>query len=179
MSKKIFFIILFFNLVGASFAEKKLESKYFFIYLQDDIDIINLAKKLDIRSEYLLNSSFLDEPKIILAKIIDAIFLEVSDILDIHLESFKGNIKIYKDFDELNKIFKSFFDKNLNTFSFYISSSNTIFIDFENIKAEVLAHEIAHAIINRYFVVLPPVNVQEILSKYVEYKIKKLATKNQ
>lgn len=166
--------ILTFNSVSLSFAEKRLESNYFTVYLQKEMDLITLAKKLDIHSEYLLSTSFLDRPEDVLAKILDAIFLEVSDILDIHLLSFKGSIKISQDFEELKKVFKDLFSQELTTHSFYVYNSNTIYIDAQNIKPEILAHEIAHAIINRYFVIPPPIKLQEILAKYVEYRIKKL-----
>ena len=40
-------------------------------------------------------------------------------------------------------------------------------------EGDAIAHEIAHAIINHYFVVPPSVKMQEILSGYVEYSLNK------
>lgn len=174
MIKKILFAILFFNFTVICFAEKRFEGDYFKIYAQEDTDLMDLVKKLDIHSQYLLDKPFLDKPEMILTEVLDAIFLETSDILDIHLYNYRGNIKIYKDYKRLKEEFKSLFNEDLTALSFYISSSNTIYIDAENIKPEILAHEIAHALINRYFVVSPPIKVQEILAKYVEYKIRRL-----
>ena len=38
---------------------------------------------------------------------------------------------------------------------------------------KVLGHEIGHAVISHYFVVLPSVKVQEVLAVYVEYQLRK------
>jgi len=172
--KKFLLLILFSNLTFICFAQKNFESNYFKIYSKEDIDLIALAKKLDIPSQYLLDVSFSDKPEAVLAKVIDGIYSEVSDTLDIHLYSYKGNIRILRDFEELKKAFRELFRQELITYSFYVYSSNTIYVDAQNVKPEILAHEIAHAIINRYFFIPPPERVQEILAKYVEYRIKKL-----
>ena len=73
----------------------------------------------------------------------------------------------------MNEVFRSYFKKEFNERSFYLYTNNTIYISFEDLTLEMLAHEIAHAVISRYFVVLPPAKVQEILCGYVEYILKK------
>jgi len=57
--------------------------------------------------------------------------------------------------------------------SFYVNDISAIYISGENFRREILGHEIAHAIINHYFVVSPPIKVQEILAKYIEYQLRK------
>ncbi|MCX7661357.1 MAG: hypothetical protein N2Z79_01575 [Candidatus Omnitrophica bacterium] len=176
MIRKIFFIILFLILFTViCSAQKEFKSSYFKIHLYKGVDILDLTKKLDISSGYLLGSYPLDNAEIMLTRIIDAIFLETSDILGIHLPTFKGEIKIFYNYEELKNLFREIFERELNTFSFYMATTNTIYIDAQNIKPEILAHEMAHALISRYFVVLPPPKLQEILAKYVEYKIRKLS----
>lgn len=176
-------VIASFALPSLSFAGKepedlgkKCEGKYFTIYYQSDEDLFGIIQKIDISpSQYLMfnsNSSKAD-PRINLTKTIDALFLEVSDILDMHIYSFQGDIRIYRNFDELKKFFSSYFNQELQAPSFYIHNSNTICIDAENLNACILGHEIAHAIISHYFVVLPPMKIQEILAGYVEYQLKK------
>jgi hypothetical protein len=40
----------------------------------------------------------------------------------------------------------------------------------------VLGHEIAHAIMSHYFVVLPSEKIQEVLAGFVEYQLRKNVT---
>ena len=91
-------------------------SKYFNIYSQEEINLLKLIRRLDIRSEYLLMSGTTarqEQMQDMLGAIIDAIFLEASDVLRMYLYSFKGNIKICQNRQELNKAFRNFFNRDL------------------------------------------------------------------
>jgi len=71
------------------------EGKYFSIYGYKDLDIVNLLKRLNF--EYLLHSqnltaSLREDFKSLLADTLDALYLEVSDILDLHIYSYHGRI---------------------------------------------------------------------------------------
>ena len=161
---------------GEELFSRKCEGKYFTIYYQPEIDLLAMTREIDIYpSQYLIFDSQNREsnPELNLTKTLDALFLEVSDILDMHLYSFHGNIKVCRDFEELEKIFYDYYNLQLKTPSFYIYNSNTIYVDAASLNACVLGHEIAHAIICHYFVVLPPIKVQEVLAGYVEYQLKK------
>ncbi|MGD9015597.1 MAG: hypothetical protein PVI33_06215 [Candidatus Omnitrophota bacterium] len=173
-------IIVLFSRLGYS-QEQNLplivESKYFSVYGQKGLDFGSLLTKLYF--DYLLHpSTALEESgnhneTEVLSKTLDALFLEVSDILDIHIYSFHGNIKLLADEDSINSQFRSFFKRNLNQGSFYTPENNTIYISFADLTLGMLGHEIAHAIISRYFVVPPPAKIQEVLSGYVEYSLRK------
>jgi len=52
--------------------------------------------------------------------------------------------------------------------AFYSHKNKAVYISIENISAGILAHEIAHAIINFYFPESPPERMQEILAQYVD-----------
>ena len=62
---------------------------------------------------------------------------------------------------------------DLDERSYYLHETNTVYISYKDLTLGMLGHEIAHAIISNYFVVLPSAEVQEILSGYVEYSLKK------
>lgn len=154
------------------------QSKYFNIYSQQETELLKLIRRLDLRSEYLLMkgaSSEQQQMRDMLGAIVDAIFLEACDVLHMYLYSFKGNIKICQDQEVLNEVFRDFFDRDLNTRSFYIHNKNSIYINIRNTQLEDLAYDVARAIISHYFSVLPPIEVQETLAKDAGYQIKKLA----
>jgi len=173
--KKLLLYFLLFSLNTITFAqEKKIEGNYFSIYYPSKIEPFLIAERLEFSSPYLLQAkNNLEDSDKTLARIIDALFLEVSDILDIHLYSFKGNLKIFYDFQSLEEEFYKFYKVNLKTPSFYVYETNTIYISLDNLRVGILGHEIAHAIINNYFIVPPPTKIQEVLAGYVEYTLGK------
>ncbi len=158
---------------------KKIESKYFAIYYSPQIDISKLSQQLNITAvdKILAGKSIgediASEPE--LAKMIDILYGLVGDIVDMHIYNFKGNVKVCQNQAQLNNIYRNLFGKDLASYmvSFYVNDISTIYISGESFRREVLGHEIAHAILNHYFVVSPPAKVQEILAKYVEYQLRK------
>ena len=106
---------------------------------------------------------------------LDTLFLRVGDILDMNLYSFHGNIKICNDLLGLKNIYSNLFGADLgDRISFYASEVNTIYISGANFERGVLGHEIAHALICRYFFVPPSIKIQELLAMYVEYQLRKI-----
>jgi hypothetical protein len=52
--------------------------------------------------------------------------------------------------------------------AFYIQKNDTIYLNIDDLHEGMLAHEMAHAIIGRYFLVRPPRSTAEILAQYVD-----------
>lgn len=187
--KRLYPAILFFWLcaflpaAGVSAQEQRLalvtQGKYFSVYGPPDLDINALLAKLNfnyfLRPETAGQKASVDL-KDVLSRTIDALYLEVSDILDIRMyASFQGTIRILPDRKAINSQFKKIFRTDFPERSFYIADNNTIYISFADLTAGMLGHEIAHAIICRYFIVPPPTKTQEILAGYVEYTLRKSA----
>jgi hypothetical protein len=153
-------------------AAQKVESGHFAIYYASGVNPGELARSLDLGAEYRTfgKASHGND----LGSLVDALFARVCDILDMQLYSYHGTIKICRDFDQLNNVYNNLFDRDLaNRYSFYVHNLNTIYISAEHFKREILGHEIGHAVISNYFVVLPSVKVQEVLATYVEYQLRK------
>ncbi len=158
-------------------ASGKIEGKYTVTYYSPEADIIELIQKINMRpSDKILAGGPLGpgaSPKEELGQSLDALFLQVSDILDMHLYSLKINIKICRDNERLKDIYYAMFNAHLgDRQSFYVFTGNTIYTSEENFKRGVVGHEISHAIICHYFAVPAPIKVQEVLSMYVEYNLR-------
>jgi hypothetical protein len=179
-------IVVFFLQSGLVFALEiedgfgsagKIESKHFVVYYTPQVDIAGLVQRLNISpSDRLLAGQAINRGgpyESELAEMLDTLFMQVCDILDMQLYSFQGNIKICQDSGQLNKIYNGLFNRGLTANSFYVYSFNTIYISMPEFKREILGHEIAHAIISHYFVVQPPIKIQEILAQYTEYNLRK------
>lgn len=157
---------------------KKIPGKHFTVFYERDVDTSILIQQLNIGPSDKLLAGKLAEtkpsPDEELTDLLDTLFIRVCDTLDMPLYSFEGNIKVCRDEERLNQIYFNVFGHNLNNLhSFYIYELNTVYISEENFKSTTLGHEIAHAVISHYFVVLPSVKVQEVLAGYVEYQLRK------
>lgn len=99
--------------------------------------------------------------------VVDAVFERVQEILNMHRRMKKVIINIYpnkKRFYEVNRMT----GKNRRVRSWYVFERNTIYINAEDVHEGMLAHELAHAIINHYLGVRPPRATAEILARYVD-----------
>lgn len=177
-----FALVLFSSLTSISYAfdfSNRVESEHFTVYYQNGVDPLDIAYKINIGNPLYLykdESKVIvrgNEPKQLMVQNIDILFKEVCNILDMHLYSYHGDIKIYQSKEELKKTFSEMFGGELKSESFYCYEENTIYISTQGINPGILGHEMAHAIINHYFVVMPPMKVQEVLAGYVEYSINK------
>lgn len=155
-----------------------IEGAYLTIYYAQELDPKELAQKLDITyAEEILAARAVSSGAFTgnreLADMLDTLFLQVCDVLDMHLYSLKTNIKICKNLEQLKDVYSYLFYKDINTCSFYVYNLNTIYISPESFNIGVLSHEIAHAITSHYFVVQPPIKISEVLAGYVEYQLRK------
>ena len=161
---------------GAAF-DKKAEGKYVTVYYYSSADILHLEQLLNIRpSDKIIAGESLhakksEEEK--LAQMLDTLFLQVSDILEMHLYSLNTSVKICRNNSELNGIYEHLFNSSLGgRSSFYVYDVNSIYVSEEEFKKGIIGHEMAHAVICHYFVVPPPVKIQEVLAMYVEYSLR-------
>ena len=167
-------------LCGNGFAEERTNSKYFNIVIHDGVNRAKLLQAL--RADYFLqmgpafsaggsNDADVDS---LLGRALDAIYLSVSDVLDIHMYSFSVELDFFPDRAPLADELQKYLQRKIDVPSFYYYDTNRIYISCSDLTLGMLSHEIAHAIVSHYFVVPPSVKVQEILSGYVEYRMRKV-----
>ncbi|MFA5157021.1 MAG: hypothetical protein WC532_06490 [Candidatus Omnitrophota bacterium] len=161
---------------------RRVEGKYFTVYYASQVDPAELSQKLNIGVEDRVltggstekwGSDYAGGSADSLADMVDTLFLRVSDILDMHIYSFHGNIKVCRNEAQLSNLYKEFFGREPENHTLFVADLNTIYTSPDNFTKEVLGHEIAHAIMSRYFVVQPPIKVAEVLAGYVEYQLRK------
>lgn len=120
----------------------------------------NLRKKRDLSTEEIL------------AEKLDSIFARVENILDMFPSKINVVINIYKSKDTLDNVYEEIFHEQNTVDSFYIYKTNTIYTTERVINEGILAHEMAHCIIDHYFVILPPRKIQEMLAIYADVHLK-------
>lgn len=159
-------------------AAQSVKGEYFTIYYARPLDAESLAKKLNVgASERLLAGKGItpENPAAEgLNDMVDTLFMRVSDILDMHIYSFRGKIKVCRNNAELLRVYANLHGRPASVLrSFYSFDLDTIYISADDFRLEILGHEMAHALISRYFAVPAPAKASEVLSGYVEYQLRK------
>ncbi len=100
-------------------------------------------------------------------KKVEALFRRVQEILDMRGKIEKVNINLYrkKRFDE---VYYRLAGIKRRVRSWYIFESKIIYINIDDVHEGILAHEMAHHIIDHYLSVRPPRATAEILARYVD-----------
>lgn len=179
--------IAVFILIGCriAFAEEVLDSGWL-SYKAGQITIIypvdiNL-KKLEarLRSRWFTVSSTerdlysnQDYPieKRILARL-ESVLLRTKQILTMY-PSIELKIKIFRNRDELSREYLRLLGTSQRYKSFYVHGFETIYSSMQDISDSEIAHEMAHAIIDNYFRVIPPEKTAELLATYVDSHLEK------
>ena len=148
-----------------------IESGYFTIYTSPDAGLRRIDKRITKRAFYFGQETMSGGNPIgeKIAYRMDYLFKRACDMLGIYPKGKKIKIKIAGSRDELQKIYSGIFGKEADDIkSFYIHKHCCIYTSEEDITDSVLVHEMAHAIIDNYFAVVPPPEMGEILASYVD-----------
>lgn len=156
---------------------RKFDAKYCTLYLNEGANPYRIDRDLNVHKIRVYSNPRIYKPtdKVIESLIskIDLIFSRVSEILDMKPDTNNVSIKFVRTKQELSDEYEKIFGEGRPLKAFYVRRLNTIFMSEQTASEDVLAHEIAHAIIDNYFVILPPQRVQEILSTYVDKELKR------
>jgi hypothetical protein len=169
-----------FGAVNDGFGDaSKIESSHFTVHLKKDVDINALLAQLQISgTDLTITGRKIDSstPESKLAGTLEVLFERTCDVLDMHVGSFKGSIKVFATKQDLKDFFQRLYPKlkiPCTGISFYSNDFKTIYVSADSFKREILGHEMGHAVISSYFVVMPSIKIQEVLAGYVEFSLRK------
>lgn len=153
-----------------------IDSAFCTIYLKDKVDARKVSNKIDTyRIDYGLSerpvrsgNSANDD----VAYKFDLIFFKVQELLDMRPKDLHLNVRIYKGQSDLDRVYMEIFDQQNKFIAFYIFKLNSLFATEEKISANIMAHEIAHCIVDHYFSVTPPTKVAEMIAQYADLHLR-------
>ncbi len=99
---------------------------------------------------------------------VDAIYEKVQEILDMRKSMTKVAIYVSHDKQELRSLYRKIYKRPCHFRAWYVYDSNTIYVNADDVHEGILAHEIAHSIIDNYLLIFPPKATAEILARYVD-----------
>lgn len=104
---------------------------------------------------------------------VDALFERAQEILDMRKKIPRVTINIYPDREGLNSAYQAIYRSENNIRAWYLYEKNTIYINVADVHEGILAHEMAHSIIDHFLLVRPPPASAEILARYVDAHLHK------
>ncbi len=151
---------------------QRIETRYAVIRYETLKDLKKFDRKIDYNpGESSLKSLFsssgsknvIDSSK----KKVEALFRRVQEILDMRGKIEKVNINLYRK-KRFNEVYYRLAGIKRRVRSWYIFESKIIYINIDDVHEGILAHEMAHHIIDHYLNVRPPRATAEILARYVD-----------
>ncbi len=152
------------------------QTRYAIVEYQSFEDLKRLNRCLNYNRKsrslrQLLSASGRDKLSGIKVKV-DTIYERVQEILDMRKSAPKVIIKIYRNRKQLDNAYFEIYQKKNTLRAWYIYEYNAIYLNVKDVHEGVLAHEMAHAIIDHYLEVRPPSASAEILARYVDSHLK-------
>lgn len=152
-------------------------SKFCTIFYDNDVDLKRVNRNINLSfPDFYSPGAYREDAGLSIEGIIsdkfDAIFNKAEELLDMYPARIHVAINIYKTRETLDEVYEEFFNEPNKAISFYIYKTNTIYTLESELNENILAHEMAHCIIDHYFVILPPIKIQEMLSAYVDVHLK-------
>lgn len=102
----------------------------------------------------------------------DVLVERIEVVLDMYPKDVKVRIVLLSSDTEVQKVYKARYNRNVDFIAFYATKEKTVYVSVSDIRLGVLAHELAHMIIDHYFGVSPPVKIHEVLAQFVEKNLK-------
>lgn len=183
--KKALFLISAFilvSLVKYAYSQKEepgvFLTRFCTVFYEEGVDLQRVNRSINLRfSDFYYPNGHRERDaglstEDMLSEKFDAIFARVQDILDMYTSKIHITINIYSDNHGLDAAYEEIFDSPNKAKSFYVYKTNILYTTPEAITEGILAHEMAHCIIDHYFVILPPRKIQEMLAVYADIHLK-------
>ena len=155
--------------LGATAGWRRVDSRYCTIWVEPGLKAKKLNQKLKtwmIRPQGRLINT--ETPEDQLAATCDTIFRRSQELLDMYPPGVHVAVKIASTQDAIQSVHAARYGIGTEAIAFYVFEDNTIYATAKELSTSVLAHEMAHCIIDHYFGVRPPRKIEEMLAMYVD-----------
>ena len=151
---------------------RRIDTRNFTVYCEEGVDLNAVARRLRRKIFFFGGEASYDEnaEKSITYRL-DSLFGRAREILDMYPEVPRIKIKIFNNEDKLDELYQKLIGGRAWTKAFYVHFYRTIFTSGDTISDAVMAHEMAHAIIDSYYNSVPPPKVGEALASYIDMHI--------
>ena len=177
----VFFIICTWLITSAHASDslqwQQVETKYTVLRFLSKDDLVRFEQKikygeraLDLRGFFRPKDA--DDLLERVTQNVDKLWERVMEILDMRKKTPKVTVQIYGSKAQLAGAYYDIYKKESPFRAWYIYEFNTIYVNVNDLNEGMLAHEMAHAVIDHYLQVRPPAASAEILARYVDDHLK-------
>jgi hypothetical protein len=173
MSRILFSVLLLFfcfTFTGSNVQAREEKGRYVTLsysgreVLKEFNNNLRLNRKL---SNYVRKNNVVTVADEVMAKV-DIIVEKVQIALDMFPDKYHIRLVLLQDSDDVARVYKQRYGKNVNHIAYYSLSEKTIYISVDDTRLRVLAHEIGHSVVDHYFEVRPPYNIHELMAQFAE-----------
>jgi len=181
----VFFPLVLFRIGGIALGQstdaivwQRLETKHTIICYQSLDDLKKFDAKIKYKIEFsglmgLFSSSRSKDLLSTVSKKVDALFERALEILDMRKKMDKVTINVYHGNKQLHDAYQKIYMRPCRIRAWYEYGFNTVYMNIDDMHEGMLAHEMAHSIIDHYLLVRPPAATAEILARYVDSHLRK------
>jgi hypothetical protein len=171
---------IFLGTVGTAFADLSintswhiLDTKYTAIHYHSIKDLKKFNNNIDFSYstmglKWLFKNKSPNDIENEIKQKVDALYEKVQEILDMRKSMEKVTIYVSYDKQELRSLYQKIYKAPCHLRAWYVYESNTVYVNADDIHEGILAHEIAHSVIDNYLLICPPKATAEILARYVD-----------
>ena len=158
---------------GGNISWQTIETKHTIIHYQTLKDLKKFNDKIDYgpgQSGFMGLFSRPDSNMLMdkIKKKSDSLFERAQEILDMRKAMQKVKIYLYSNKAQLHSAYYGIYKKKCRLRAWYLYQYHSIYINLEDLHEGILAHEMAHSIIDHYLITRPPGATAEILARYVD-----------
>lgn len=102
---------------------------------------------------------------------IDVISQQVQEVLDMHPSPLHYTMNLCESPEKVEKAYLSLYGVTWKRPAFYSPVKDTIYLDAVTSSVKIVAHEVGHVVVEKYFQIKPPLKVHELLAQYAEKHI--------
>jgi hypothetical protein len=150
----------------------EIKSQYAVISYANDDMLQTLNSRLFIsRFKYLIKEK---RPMTVEEEVmgkIDLITVKVEEILEMFPPNLQYTLSLCENMDQVKDNFVTLHQREWKRPGFYSPINDTIYLSARHAKINVVAHEVGHVVVEKYFKVRPPVKIHEILAQFAEQHI--------
>lgn len=162
--------------VAAQESEKTYQTKYVAIFYEEVKDLHTFTR--NIGSGFSFSRGNPEKNPLLAKTQVDKIVETICSLLDMYPPNLRFDITLYRTQAGVTgayhralgtaKAYKAHGAADAAPIAFYSHGPRNIAVAIDTITDNILAHEIAHAVISAYFVTPPPARMQEILAQYMD-----------
>ncbi len=140
-------------------------TQYALIHYRTEEDLLAFTRNIGSSFSFFLDRS---RGRELTAKRVDQLVKAVSAVLGMPVLNLRFSVYVYERQEDLDNRYFALTGKRPGPAAFYDHKSKSIAVSLARVSKNILAHEIAHAVICSYFNFPPPAPMQEILARYVD-----------